>query len=55
MGLWHSHPEPAPTPSPERVELAQDHALAAKPNLTGLVFAIVGTHAFAGRPGNLGI
>lgn len=43
IGLWHTHPEPNPTPSPEDRALARDHALAAQPQLNGLVFAIVGT------------
>jgi proteasome lid subunit RPN8/RPN11 len=46
VGLWHSHPEPRPHPSGEDLGLAKDHAQAAKPNLTGLVFAIVGTLPF---------
>ena len=43
IGLWHTHPEPNPTPSSEDRALARDHALAAAPQLSGLVFAIVGT------------
>ena len=43
IGLWHTHPEPSPTPSPEDRALARDHALAAAQQLSGLVFAIVGT------------
>jgi proteasome lid subunit RPN8/RPN11 len=43
VGLWHTHPEPKPTPSGEDRALAREHALAAKPQLSGLVFAIVGT------------
>lgn len=43
IGLWHTHPEASPTPSPEDRMLALDHALAAAPQLRGLVFAIVGT------------
>ncbi len=46
IGLWHTHPEPNPTPSPEDRQLARDHALAAQPQLNGLVFAIVGTLPF---------
>lgn len=42
IGLWHTHPEPAPTPSFEDRALAREHALAAKPQLSGLIFAIVG-------------
>ena len=43
IGLWHAHPEPAPEPSSEDRALAREHALAAKPQLSGLVFVIVGT------------
>lgn len=43
IGLWHTHPEPNPTPSPDDRVLARDHALAAQPQLSGFVFAIVGT------------
>ncbi|WP_439669194.1 Mov34/MPN/PAD-1 family protein [Cupriavidus necator] len=43
VGLWHTHPEPVPHPSIEDRALAREHALAAQPQLTGLVFAIVGT------------
>ena len=43
IGLWHTHPEANPTPSPEDRILALDHALAAAPQLSGPVFAIVGT------------
>ena len=43
IGLWHTHPEPNPTPSPEDRALSRDHALAAAPQLSGIVFAIVGT------------
>ena len=43
IGLWHSHPEPSPQPSLEDRALARDHALAAQGQLTGIVFAIVGT------------
>jgi len=43
IGLWHTHPEPNSTPSPEDRTLARDHALAAAPQLSGLVFVIVGT------------
>jgi proteasome lid subunit RPN8/RPN11 len=46
VGLWHTHPEPKPTPSPEDRQLAKDYALAAKPQLAGIVFAIVGTSPF---------
>jgi proteasome lid subunit RPN8/RPN11 len=43
IGLWHTHPEPMPQPSLEDRTVAREHALAAKPQLTGLVFVIVGT------------
>lgn len=43
VGLWHTHPEALPDPSPDDKVLARDHALSAKGQLTGLVFAIVGT------------
>lgn len=43
IGLWHTHPEPHPTPSSKDRVLARDHALAAKPQLSALVFAILGT------------
>ncbi len=43
IGLWHTHPERLPEPSPEDRALAMDHARAAQPQMTGLVFAIVGT------------
>lgn len=45
IGLWHTHPEPEPQPSSEDRVLAREHALAAKPQLSGLVFAIVGNSA----------
>lgn len=45
VGLWHTHPEALPTPSPEDKVLAREHSQAAKGQLTGLVFAIVGTQA----------
>ena len=45
IGLWHTHPEPEPQPSPEDRVLAREHALAAKPQLSGFVFAIVGNSA----------
>lgn len=44
-GLWHTHPEELPTPSADDKVLAREHALSAKGQLTGLVFAIVGTQA----------
>jgi proteasome lid subunit RPN8/RPN11 len=43
VGLWHTHPEPVPHPSSDDRQLAREHALAAQPQLAGLVFAIVGT------------
>lgn len=50
IGLWHTHPEPRPVPSGEDKALAKEHALAAIPQLSGLVFVIVGT---AGLPTGL--
>jgi proteasome lid subunit RPN8/RPN11 len=46
IGFWHTHPEPSPTPSTDDRLLAREHALAAQPQLAGIVFVIVGT----GRP-----
>jgi proteasome lid subunit RPN8/RPN11 len=43
IGFWHTHPEASPTPSIDDCMLAREHALAAKPQLAGLVFVIVGT------------
>ena len=43
VGFWHTHPEPLPEPSDDDRVLAREHALAAKPALSGLVFVIVGT------------
>ena len=43
VGFWHTHPEQAPHPSSEDRSLAREHALAAQPDLTGLVFVIMGT------------
>lgn len=43
VGLWHTHPESRPSPSPRDRALARDHALAARPQLAGLVFVILGT------------
>ncbi|MCA8057138.1 MULTISPECIES: Mov34/MPN/PAD-1 family protein [Burkholderia cepacia complex] len=43
IGLWHTHPEPSPTPSTDDRMLAREHALAARPQLAGIVFVIVGT------------
>jgi proteasome lid subunit RPN8/RPN11 len=42
IGFWHSHPEAVPEPSAEDRALARDHAVAAMPPMTGIVFAIVG-------------
>ncbi|WP_322997095.1 Mov34/MPN/PAD-1 family protein [Castellaniella sp.] len=46
VGLWHSHPESVPSPSHEDLELATDYAVAAKRQLRGIVFAILGTAPF---------
>ena len=46
IGLWHTHPEPRPEPSPKDRVLARDHALAARPQLDGIVFVIVGTQPY---------
>lgn len=43
LGLWHTHPEARPIPSGEDRALAREHAIAARAQLTGLVFAILGT------------
>jgi len=43
IGLWHTHPEPSPTPSTDDRMLAREHALAARSQLAGIVFVIVGT------------
>lgn len=43
VGWWHTHPEPRPSPSGKDRKLARDHALAARVQLAGLVFAILGT------------
>lgn len=45
IGLWHTHPEPRPSPSLADRTLARDHALAARPQLAGLIFAILGTQS----------
>jgi hypothetical protein len=45
VGLWHTHPEPEPHPSSDDWALAKDHATAARPQRTGLVFAILGNRA----------
>ncbi|MFN9476503.1 Mov34/MPN/PAD-1 family protein [Acidovorax sp.] len=52
VGLWHTHPEKTPEPSREDHGLAREHALAARPQLAGLVFVIVGN---APVPHGLGI
>lgn len=46
IGLWHSHPESRPSPSFMDLELAADYAAAARPHLSGIVFAIVGKAKF---------
>jgi proteasome lid subunit RPN8/RPN11 len=46
IGLWHSHPEPVPSPSQEDLELAADYAIAAKKQLSGIIFTIIGTAPF---------
>ncbi|WP_084402515.1 Mov34/MPN/PAD-1 family protein [Cupriavidus sp. amp6] len=46
IGLWHSHPQRYPTPSGLDLQLAADHARAARGHITGILFAIVGTAAF---------
>jgi proteasome lid subunit RPN8/RPN11 len=43
VGLWHTHPEAYPTPSGEDRALARDYAKSARPQVAGIVFAIVGT------------
>lgn len=43
VGLWHTHPEAAPEPSSEDRALARDHARAAMPQVSGVLFVIVGT------------
>ncbi|ACC74055.1 conserved hypothetical protein [Paraburkholderia phymatum STM815] len=43
VGIWHIHPESSPSPSTEDRLLAREHALAARPQLAGIVFVIVGT------------
>ncbi|MCP5285460.1 MAG: Mov34/MPN/PAD-1 family protein [Burkholderiaceae bacterium] len=43
VGLWHTHPESSPAPSSEDRALARDHARAAASQVSGVVFAIVGT------------
>jgi proteasome lid subunit RPN8/RPN11 len=45
VGIWHSHPERVPSPSDEDKALARDHAVAASGQLTGLVFAIIGSRS----------
>lgn len=52
VGIWHSHPEHVPSPSREDLELAADYATTAKKQLSGIVFAIIGTAPF---PSGLGI
>jgi proteasome lid subunit RPN8/RPN11 len=45
VGFWHTHPEPRPTPSAEDLAFAREHARGARPEVSGLVFAILGNHA----------
>jgi hypothetical protein len=46
VGFWHTHPQQFPEPSEEDRRLARDHAEAARPQLAGIVFVIVGTADF---------
>ena len=46
IGTWHTHPEKIPKPSGEDLAFGKDHTIAAKSQLTGVVFIIVGTHPF---------
>lgn len=46
VGFWHTHPQQFPEPSEEDRRLARDHAVAARPQLAGIVFVIVGTADF---------
>jgi proteasome lid subunit RPN8/RPN11 len=46
VGIWHSHPEPLPQPSTTDHELAADYAQAARPQLAGFLFVIVGNGRF---------
>jgi len=48
VGLWHTHPEPFPHPSDEDRHLAHNYALAAQPQLSGIIFVIVGNAALPG-------
>lgn len=43
IGLWHTHPERSPTPSIDDRRLVREHALAARHQLAGIAFVIVGT------------
>lgn len=52
IGLWHSHPQACPEPSSQDVKLAANHAEAARPNLSGIVFVILG---YASFPTGLGV
>ncbi|MEZ2352222.1 Mov34/MPN/PAD-1 family protein [Caballeronia sp. RCC_10] len=45
IGFWHTHPEFSPTPSMDDRQMAREHALAAQPQLAGILFVIVGTAA----------
>lgn len=46
IGLWQSHPEPVPFTSQEDLELAADYAIAARKQLSGIIFTIIGTAPF---------
>src|SRR5690606_21710341 len=50
IGLWHSHPEPVPLTSQEDLELAADYANAARKQLSGIIFTIIGTAPFPSGP-----
>lgn len=50
IGLWHSHPEPVPFTSQEDLELAADYAIAARKQLSGIIFTIIGTAPFPSGP-----
>lgn len=46
IGVWHTHLEKIPQPSDEDLRFAKDHAKAAQPHLTGIIFVIIGTTSF---------